>query len=307
MRSLVDIFAALSDPSRLRILLLLRDIELSMGELAMVLDQSQPRISRHVRILAEAGLLNRKKEGAFAFVSPSASHDAQAVFRLLDDLEGGRDLLASERPRLEAVRQSRQAALDRWFADHASQWDHMRSLEAPEADVEAAILSQFQGQGCDSLLDLGTGTGRMLELLGPTANHAAGLDRSPEMLRIARAKLDAAGLHGVDLRLGDILALPWPDASFDRIVIHQVLHFIDQPELAIREAARVLAPGGQLLVIDYAPHEVEELRDKWQHQRLGLAEQAVTDMMKAHGLDPREVLSLAGSRLTVLIWRGRKA
>lgn len=306
MRQLLEMFAALADPSRLRILFLLREIELSMGELAMVLGQSQPRISRHVKILADAGLLLRKKEGAFAFVSPATHHRAEALFRLLDETRGEGDLLAAERPRLEAVRLARQAALDRWFADHAEEWDHLRSLEAPQADVEAAILALAGPRDLGALLDLGTGTGRMLELLGPCAASAAGLDRSPEMLRVARMKLDAAGLHGVDIRLGDLLALPWPAASFDTIIIHQVLHFLDRPELAIREAARVLAPGGQLILVDYGLHGLEELRDNWKHVRLGIGEEVVAGMLAAAGLAALPVQRLLGPRLSVLLWKGVK-
>ena len=306
MRQLLEMFAALADPSRLKILSLLREIELSMGELAMVLGQSQPRISRHVKILADSGLLLRKKEGAFAFVSPAADRRATSIFRLLDEIGGDDDLLALERPRLEAVRQARQAALDRWFADHAGEWDHLRGLEAPEAQVEAAILALAGHGPLGALLDLGTGTGRMLELLGPMTSHASGLDRSPEMLRVARMKLDAAGLHGVDIRLGDLLSLPWPDNRFDTIVIHQVLHFLDRPELAIREAARVLAPGGQLIIVDHGAHELEELRESFRHVRLGFAGDAIRDMLSAAGLDCVSIESLSGPRLPVLLWKGVK-
>ncbi|WP_448585746.1 ArsR/SmtB family transcription factor [Thermaurantiacus sp.] len=307
MQRLLDLFSALADPSRLRIFLLLREIELSMGELAQVLNQSQPRISRHVRILAEAGLLRRQKEGAFAFVRRAESEAARAAAALIERLDGERGPAAVDRARLADVRAQRRALLDRWFADHAEEWDLMRSLEAPDAEVEAAILELATARGIGRLLDIGTGTGRMIELLGPAAKAMAGLDRSPEMLRVARSKLEAAGLGAADLRPGDVHDPPFPHESFETVILHQLLHFLDTPEAAIAEAARLLAPGGQLLLVDYLAHDLEELATRFRHARLGFDPADVEAMLKASGLDLRAFRTIAGPRLVIAIWQGVRA
>lgn len=303
MERLHALFAAAADPSRLRILFLLRDVELSMSELAQVLGQSQPRISRHVRILVEAGLVRRLKEGAYAFVAIARTPQAEALLALLDRLQVEGD--PGDRARLAGVRHARQVALDQWFAEHAPAWDSLRAIEAPVAAVEAAI-GDLLSPPIGRLLDAGTGTGRMLELLAPRATAAVGLDRSAEMLRLARMKLDAAGLTGVELRLGDIVAAPFRDAAFDTLVLHQVLHFLDRPQAALDEAARLLAPGGQLLVVDYAPHADDELSDRFRHRHPGFARAEMDAMLGAAGLSPTGFESLAGERLTVFLWKGKK-
>jgi ArsR family transcriptional regulator len=306
MQRLLDIFAALADSSRLRILLLVKDIELSMGELAQVLDQSQPRISRHVRILAEAGLVRRQKEGAFAFVRRAPSEAADAALAMIDRLNGERGPAATDRERLGEVRAQRQATLDRWFAEHATEWDLMRSLEAPDALVEAAIVELARAHGVGRLLDVGTGTGRMIELLGPEAAAVAGLDRSSEMLRVARSKLEAAGLGAADLRPGDLHAMPFSAGAFDTVILHQVLHFLDAPEAAVAEAARVLAPGGQILLVDYEAHDLEELATRFRHVRLGFADDAVAAMLRGAGLAEGAVRHVRGPRLSIAVWQGLK-
>ncbi|WP_194743568.1 ArsR/SmtB family transcription factor [Thermaurantiacus tibetensis] len=306
MDRLLASFAALADPSRLRILLLVRDVDLAMGELAEVLRQSQPRVSRHVRILAEAGLVRRQKEGAYAFVGRARTPEADAAHAMIDRLLDGADPIAPERAHLADVRAARQKALDRWFADHAEEWDLMRNLEAPAEAVEQAVVAASREGGVGRLLDIGTGTGRMLELLAPLAASATGVDRSPEMLRIARTRLDVAGLSGVEIRQADMAALPFPEGAFDTVVIHQVLHFSEDPAAAVREAARVLAPGGKLLVADYAPHAEEELRSRYRHARLGFACEAVERLFADAGLGFAHVARIAGPRLTVELWKGAK-
>lgn len=302
MQRLLDLFAAAADPSRLRILLLLRDVELSMSELATVLGQSQPRISRHVRILVDAGLVRRSKEGAYAFVAGARTPEADALFALLARLDAEGSAEARDLERLAEVRQARQVALDHWFAENAADWDSLRAIEAPVARVESAIQSLL-ARPLGRLLDAGTGTGRMLELLAGAAAQAKGLDRSAEMLRIARMKLDAAGLSGVELHLGDLCAAPFADASFDTLVLHQVLHYLDRPEDALREAARLLAPGGQLLLVDYGPHQAEALAERLRHRHPGFSRPDMEALMTQIGLVPAGFDSLAGERLPVFLWR----
>ena len=301
---LIDIFRALADPSRLRIVQLLREMELSVGEIAQVLGQSQPRVSRHIKVLVDAGLALRRREGSSIFLTPAPSAFAVPLFNLLDAAAGqdGDHWTRADLVRLAAVRAERAAAAERWFAAHAVEWDAIRSLHVPEAEVEAA-MAEMLGGVLGRLVDIGTGTGRILELLGPAASQAIGIDRSPEMLRIARGKLDG---QPYELRQGDINALQLAEGSADTITLHQVLHFLPAPASAIGECARLLGEGGQLLIVDFAPHEREELRLDHAHARLGFSDQQVAGWLGAAGLQLAETRSLKGSELTIKLWRATR-
>lgn len=307
---MLPVFRALADPTRVRILLLVRACELSVGELAAVLGQSQPRVSRHIKILADAGLLNRAKEGAWVFVrlgSDCISGPILAAIAALESCAGDADLA-----RLAEVRAERAAAADAWFAGRAASWDAERSLHVADADVEAAIETALAGggdAGLGVLLDVGTGTGRMIELLGPRATRALGIDRSPEMLRLARGKIESAGLARAEVRHGDMYALPAPDQAIDTVVLHQVLHYAVDPAAVLSEAARVLAPGGRLLIIDFAAHDRDELRSVHAHVRLGFADEQVIGWLSAAGLAARTVTHLPSpgpGALTVTLWLGER-
>jgi ubiquinone/menaquinone biosynthesis C-methylase UbiE len=301
------IFASLADPTRLRILMLLRAMELSVGEVAQVLGQSQPRVSRHVKILIDAGLAERRKEGSWVFVSLGASALVEPLFALLDDwagTHGENPWFAADAARLAAVRADRAAAAERYFAGHAEEWDALRSLHVAESEVEAAIARALGDQPIGRLADIGTGTGRMIELFGPAATQSLGIDRSPEMLRLARVKLSQAGLEAVELRQGDMYALPLPDDSADTVILHQVLHYAQNPAAAVAEAARLLGPGGRLLIVDFALHEREELRSRDAHVRLGFADEAVLKYFADAGLEGEVVEHLEGGELTVTLWMG---
>jgi ArsR family transcriptional regulator len=304
-----EIFRSLADPTRLRIMTLLRAMELSVGELAQVLGQSQPRVSRHVKILIEARLAERRKEGSWVFLSLGAAERVEPLFMLLDrwaEADGEDPWFRADAARLAAVRADRAAAAERYFALHANHWDELRSLHIAETEVEAAIARALGERPTGRLVDVGTGTGRMLELFGGEAKSALGVDRSPEMLRLARVKLAEAGLASAELRQADMYSLPLPAGSADTVIIHQVLHYAQQPAAAVAEAARLLAPGGRLLIVDFAPHEREELRDRDAHARLGFADEAVTGWMAAAGLDARVLEHLEGGELTVTLWEGEQ-
>lgn len=303
----------MGDPSRLRILLLVQGMELAVGEIAQVLQQSQPRVSRHLRILAEAGLIDRVREGAWVFVRLSATATAASVLALIHTLatqaDGSEDLGAADRARLGQVRADRAAAVDAWFAAHAGEWEQERSLHTREAGVEQAILAALAGELGD-LVDVGTGTGRMIELLGRQARTALGLDRNPEMLRLARNRIDASGLASARVQAGDMYALPLPAGACDSLLLHQVLHYADNPGAVIAEAARVLRPGGRLLVVDLLPHAREELRQERRHVRLGFADDAVLGWMRDAGLTGEVAARLPGEdvdQLGVALWLGEKA
>ena len=306
---LVELFQSLADPSRLRIVALLRSMELSVGELAQVLCQSQPRVSRHVKILADSGLIDRHKEGSWVFLALAHGPRTAALIDLFDQWldDHSRALLDADAVRLAEVRADRAEAAARYFAAHADTWDSIRSLHVPESAVEQAIARALQDRPLGTLVDIGTGTGRMIELLGPAAHHALGVDRSSEMLRVARVKLDKAGIADASLRQADMYALPLPERSADSVIIHQVLHYAHTPAAAIAEAARVLRPGGRLLVVDFAAHGREDLRSTDAHLRLGFSDEAIAGWFDAAGLTLDLTEHLTGGELTVTLWRGSKA
>ncbi|MBV9932305.1 MAG: ArsR family transcriptional regulator [Alphaproteobacteria bacterium] len=308
MPAAAEIFRSLADPTRLRILNLLRAMELSVGELAQVLGQSQPRVSRHVRILIEAGLAERRKEGSWVFLRLGGRDRVEPLFQALDrwtEKDGEDPWAVADAARLAAVRADRAAAAERYFAARAQDWDRIRSLHVAESEVEAAIARALRDRPLGRLVDVGTGTGRMLELFARGADHALGVDRSPEMLRLARVKLAEAGL-GAELRQGDMYALPLPAGAADTVIIHQVLHYAQQPSAAIAEAARLLVPGGRLLIVDFAPHEREELRATDAHLRLGFADETMLAYLETAGLQGEVVEHLEGGELTVTLWTGTR-
>ncbi len=279
-------------------------MELSVGELAQLLVQSQPRVSRHVRILADAGLVERRKEGSWVFLMLADTERSHPIFAAMEswgDAPAAAQFSADV-ARLEAVRADRAEAAARYFAAHAETWDSIRSLHVAESEVEQAIGAALGDGPIGRLVDIGTGTGRMIELFGPRAQSAIGVDRSSEMLRLARVKLEASGLRSASLRQGDMYALPLADASADVVILHQVLHFAHSPAQAIGEAARLLGPGGRLLIVDFAPHEREDLRESDAHARLGFADAAMRAWLEAAGLASEPGQHLAGGELTVSVW-----
>ena len=305
---LADHFQGLADPTRLRILALLRIMELSVGELAQILGQSQPRVSRHLKILSDAAVLERRKEGSWVFLTLTDPDRTKPMFALIDAWSDAstRALFAADAARTESIRAERSEAANRYFAGHAGVWDQIRSLHVAESEVERAIERALGHRALGRLVDIGTGTGRMLELFGPRSSQAIGIDRSSEMLRLARVKLEGAGIAS-SLRQGDMYALPLADESADTIIIHQVLHYAHSPAAAIAEATRVLAPGGTLLVVDFAAHGREELRSSDAHIRLGFDDDVMTGWFAAAGLKIDQIAHLAGGELTVTLWRGVKA
>jgi len=311
MTSALAIFRACADATRLRILALLRSMELSVGELAQVLGQSQPRVSRHVKILCDAGLAERRKEGSWVFVALGA---AARVVPVLDALDAWSDGMpdhwaVADSARLAAVRADRAASALEWFESHAGEWDAIRSLHVAEEQIEAAMaralgLAELRGAQLGRLVDIGTGTGRMLEVFAPAAATALGIDRSSEMLRLARAKLQ--GIANAELRQADLMALPLDDGAADVAIIHHVLHFAQQPDAAIAEAARALGTGGRLLIVDFAAHDREDLRVREGHIRLGFSDDQMLGWFAGAGLGPVQIETLEGGELTVKLWLARK-
>jgi ubiquinone/menaquinone biosynthesis C-methylase UbiE len=300
---------AAGEDTRLRILALLAEAELTVSDLTDILGQSQPRISRHLKLLAEAGLVDRFREGTWAFFRMAESGGGAALARaLLDRLNHADRIVARDRDKLAAVRAARAAAAQKYFREHAAEWDKIRKLHVADAAVEAAIRDAFAGRQFRSLLDLGTGTGRMLEMFGSGIERGLGIDLSLDMLLIARDRLERAGLRHCSVRQGDIYDLPLGDDTFDAVILHQVLHFLDDGARAVAEAARVLRPGGSLLVVDFAPHEQEFLREQYAHRRLGFAPDVVNHWLVAAGLEPVLHTDLPPGRdgkIAVSLWLAR--
>ncbi|MFM2372641.1 MAG: hypothetical protein RIS85_2363 [Pseudomonadota bacterium] len=312
-----DAIRALDDPTRLRIMRLLASMELAVGEVAQVLDQSQPRVSRHIKILCDSGLAERRKEGAWVFLRSSVGEGAQsplsaAIARLLavaesEDAAFGRRC-AEDRQHLGAIRSAREThALD-WFARHAEEWDTLRSLHIADGPVEAALaemlLSLAGGNSLGRLLDVGTGTGRIADLFAPHASSIVAFDKSPDMLRIARARLQHLPADSVALVQGDFAQLPFPARSFDTVLFHQVLHYAQAPEAVLAGAARVTAPGGRVAIVDFAAHDREDLRQSHAHARLGFSDAQIEAMLRDAGFASHETRALAGHELVVKLWTG---
>lgn len=288
----VDVLRAIGEPTRARIVHVLRHGECSVTDLCDVLGQSQPRISRHLRLLLDADVCTRHREGNYAFFSlRSAANDIDSVLdALTSSLDPADPVLAADLSRLKAVRERRSEAAHRHFAELAQRWDRERSLLTPDAMVEAEINDLLTDSGASTelgnVIDVGTGTGRMIELLASAADRIVGLDANPAMLRVARANLDRAGIHHAELRQSDIFATPPFGDGFDLAVIHQVLHFLDDPHRAIAATAELLTSTGRILIVDLPRHAVETMRTEHAHRRLGFTTDQIEGWFHSCGLEP---------------------
>ncbi|QPC99167.1 metalloregulator ArsR/SmtB family transcription factor [Qipengyuania soli] len=309
-------FRALADLTRLRILRLLGSMELAVGEVAQVLAQSQPRVSRHIGILCDAGLAERRREGSWTFVRAcSASTEGVSlcggVLRLLAEAEEDDPAFAAacdaDRRKLAEIRKYREEEAQAYFARHAGDWDELRRLHSSDEAVEDALAKALGGRQLGRLLDIGTGTGRMAELLAERTEHIVALDKSLAMLRVARAKLQHLPADRVELVQGDFSSLPFAAASFDTVLFHQVLHFAQSPDAVLAEAARVTRAGGRIAIVDFAAHQREELRERHAHARLGFEDAQMDKLMEYAGFDPVPAIALEDGELVVKIWIGERA
>lgn len=309
------VFKALADPTRLRIARLLATMELAVGELAQVLGQSQPRVSRHVGILCDAGLAERRREGSWVFLrgtgaSDEASPIVAALDRALAIAEAEEPSFAraceEDRRKLAAIHSSRDEVASQYFARHASEWDELRALHSPDGEVEQRLVEALGERELGTLLDIGTGTGRMAELFASGAARIFALDKNLEMLRVARAKLQHLPTAQIELVQGDFADLPFEAASFDTVLLHQVLHFSPDPAQALAEAARVTRPHGRIAIVDFAAHDREELRSRYQHARLGFSDRQMANLLRRSGFTASDPVALEGGKLVVKIWIGQR-
>ncbi|MBV1933653.1 MAG: metalloregulator ArsR/SmtB family transcription factor [Parvibaculaceae bacterium] len=306
MDKLVTALRAAGEPTRLRLLVLLSHSELAVTELVTILRQSQPRVSRHLKLLAEAGLIDRFREGSWVFYRLSGDGAGADFARQLMGLVPADDVtFVKDLERLAQVRLARSERAATYFRENAPEWDQIRELHLPEEVVEAALLDMAGPGPIGSMLDLGTGTGRIVEIFGDRVEQAVGIDQSPEMLAFARSKLESESYGHCQVRHGDLFDLPFGVDNFDVITVHQVLHFLDDPAFAVREAARVLKPGGRLLIADFAPHSLDFLREEHAHRRLGFSSDELTGLCQQGGLDVSEIRRFppeekSAEKLTVL-------
>jgi ArsR family transcriptional regulator len=307
MERLLEQLRATAEPTRLRILALCTYADLTVSDLVAILGQSQPRLSRHLKLLTEAGLLARYKEGQWAYYRPPSGVQGGRLAQLLIGLIPPDDPHHRlDRERLAVIERDRHKAAGAYFSANARKWNRIRSLYVDEADVERALLELFEGEAIQSLLDIGTGTGRMLSLFSDRVESAIGIDINREMLMVARDTLQSEGLRHCHVRHGDMYRLPWSGGFFDGAVLHQVLHFAEAPDAAIREAARVLRPGGLLAIVDFAPHAVEAIAKEQAHRWLGFEEEAMSGWCRSAELEIERLHKLPGKPLTVTLWLARR-
>ena len=283
--------------------------ELTVSELTQVLLQSQPRISRHLKLLADAGLIVRYPEGSWVFYRLDESAQlGDLLAEIIGSLPQGDHELQRDRERLAEVRSERAERAQAYFAANATQWDSLRANHIPETAIEERMGELIGGREIDLLVDLGTGTGRMLEIFGTRATRAVGFDISTDMLTIARAKLDELAAENCQVRQGDCANVPLEDNVADIVILHQVLHFLDDPQRAVNEAARITRPGGCVLIADFGPHEMEDLRNEHAHRRLGFADDEMNHMLRAAGLFAAagDTLTAQNTPLTVAMWQAEK-
>ena len=300
---------AAGEHTRLRILALCTRGELSVSELVQILGQSQPRVSRHLKLMVEAGLLERMPEGAQVFFRLADDSDAARLAQALVSLMPAEDaVLQRDLSRLRQVREARAQKARAFFQTVADTWDSIRSLYVPQAEVEAKLIEIVGDDRIDELLDIGTGTGRILEVMSPHIRRGVGIDQSSGMLTVARSNIEDSGLSNIHVRQGDMYRLPLADAGIDLAIVHMVLHYSDDPLEVIREAARVLRPGGRLLIIDFAAHTLEKLRSEYRHHRLGFSDGEIRKCFRAANLKPsRPAEHLVGDPLTVGLWLAQKS
>ncbi len=308
MEQLLAGLRAVGERTRLRILFLLTNGELTVKELTQILNQSQPRVSRHVKLMAEAGIIERYREGAWVFLRLVEDGPSGAIAKFISEIvPDGDEIVAADLQRLGRIRDHRSNRALAYFDQNAEQWDKIRSLHVAEIEVEKAMRHLVGDTRIDQLVDIGTGTGRVLELFAPQAERAVGLDASHEMLAIARQRMEEAGQRHAQVRHGDLYQLPFQAGTVDLVTIHQVLHFLDDPASALTEVARVLAPGGRVLIVDFAPHEQEFLREEQEHRYLGIKHEQIRRWSAGAGLEVTHHESLHPEAdkqggLTVSLW-----
>ena len=304
----VRLLKSVSDENRLRLLAMCARGEFTVTEFVQIMGQSQPRVSRHLKILCDAGLLERVREGNFVFYRLVNSAEIRSLTQQILAFIPASDARArSDQLRLNQIKDTRLDAAEKYFQQAASKWEKLRSLHVEDLDVERALCELVEREMPETLLDIGTGTGRILEILAPFIVSGEGVDLSPEMLSVARTNLDKPGLEHCRVRQGNMYHLPYEDSAFDFVTLHQVLHYAGQPADVFAEISRVLRHSGTAVIIDFAPHNHEDFREEFQHRRLGFSHSEIQGLLRQFHLIPSPPIEFPGRELTVTLWTGRKA
>ena len=298
---------AAAEPTRLRIIALCGHAELSVGDFVAILGQSQPRVSRHLKLLVDAGLLIRNKEGSRAYYRLLESDKNAQLSQVLNDLMDESDpVLVLDLSRLGIIRSERARFADNYFDEFAGEQSQLSQISADEELINQLLLQYAQQENMGELLDIGTGTGRMLLLLGSKIEKAIGIDNSREMLAIARTKLEQADLKNCQVRIGDMYRLPFAENRFGIITINSLLRYAEKPKDVLTEATRVLKPGGFLIIVDFSDHGLTELRDEYGHRWLGFSKHEMLDMLDGDTINIESTNFFKGEALTVCVWKGQK-
>ena len=309
MEAILILFRALAEPTRLRLLALCNDGEHTVSDLVNVLGQSQPRVSRHLKLLCDAGILERLPEGNFVFYRRKVTNNAakeKIINATLSELTNNPEIVTMDQIRLENLRKERAKVAKLYFRQNAANWNQLRSLHTNESKVETALIKMLPKRKNLDLVDIGTGTGRILEVLSPYVAKGIGIDQSREMLSIARAHLNQLKISNLHIRHGDMYRLPISNSFVDLVTLHQVLHYAEDPISVFHESARILRPGGVMIVVDFEPHDIQELRDLHAHRRLGFKQTDIKKWGAAAGLTMTKERRLPGTPLTVALWSLRK-
>lgn len=303
MQEVIEILKAIGEDTRIRILALLSHGEMTAGELSNVLCQSQPRVSRHIKLLYEAGVIDKRSEGSWVFVKLKSDKSIANLIDIILNMVPNSDFtIERDYTRLLEIKAQREEKAKLYFEEIAGEWEDLRKLHQPE-EVENCLFSMVKSNEFDFHLDLGSGVGRLLEVFADKCEKSEGIDSSRGMLNIARTKFDEKGLKSINVRMGDILSLPYSDSSVDLLTIHQVLHYLEDPFACIKEAARVLSEDGIILLADFAPHNYENLRTQYGHRRLGFDEAEINNWCKQLNLEIiqyQEILSKLNNEALVV-------
>ncbi|MGE4422015.1 MAG: ArsR/SmtB family transcription factor [Pseudodesulfovibrio sp.] len=294
---------ALSDETRARLVNVLLEYELNVGEIVQVMEMGQSRISRHLKILSESGLVDVRREGLWAFYRASEDGPGRAFLNGVHELMSGEPELKRDRNRAEKVILERTAATRQFFDDIAPEWDRMTAEVLGDLDLGREIQARLPE--CDCAADIGCGTGDMLEILARSSRSVIGVDNSPKMLELAEERFSGDG-H-MSLRIGEMTHLPLRDWEADCTVMSLVLHHLAMPLDAIREAGRVLKIGGRLIIAEFDQHENELMRSEYGDRRLGIPRESMCNWLEEARFDIRSVTEFkVNMGLVVVLYEAEK-
>lgn len=261
--NLLAVFKALADQTRLRLWCVLNYHELTVSEIVRIMEMGQSRISRHLKIMTEAGILTARRSGLRVFYTVAHTRNTNDLRRFMEDATGAEEPYVGDVTRAGAIMQERRFETSRFFDGVAAGWEQLRSELYGNTDVDAMLIEHVPS--CRTAVDIGCGTGDLARLLAARADRVIGVDNSQGMLEHARSRFN--GQDQAEFRLGDIEHLPLGDGEVDCAVMNMVLHHLQSPAAGLAEARRVLRDGGTLLVADLGPHQDQKLRarfgDRW--------------------------------------------